>query len=214
MDEDYAEHGEIETRSVYPVELEYRQRGRVLQGSFPYTDSGMSENVATVSDRGRVRKEAFAPRAFDFAVKDESREINLLSGHNFDFPLGSKLAKSLTLTDSASALSFRATLPPESEQPSWMLDAVLAVRGGLVRGISPGFKVPPSDVVPDAEELIPEPGNPDVMIRFIRAAVLFELSLVTRASYPNTEIDLRSGMAVVGQGAAKETFSELTWLLL
>ena len=143
-------------------------------------------------DRGRVRKEMFLQRAFAFAVEDEAREIHLLSGHSFDRPLASKRRGSLRLEDRKEGLLFEADLPEEAEQPSWMRDTVLALQGGLVGGISPGFSVPPSSAVPNAEELIPEPGNPGVQIRVIRQAVLFELSLVTRPAYPETDVDLRA----------------------
>ena len=180
------------TGLVWPVEgLEIRQAGRTLSGAFKYG------STATVRDRGRVRKERFAPRAFNYAVEDETREINLLSGHTFDRPLASKQSGSLRLRDSDDSLDFAATLPPESEQPSWMRDTVLAVRAGLVNGISPGFRVPPRSAIANAEELIPEPGNPGVSIRLIRQAVLFELSLVTRPAYPDTSVDLRHEAATV-----------------
>ena len=175
----------MDVRAIWPV-LELRQDGAELTGSFPY------DREAVIADRGRRRKEKVAPRAFRFAVEDPEREINLLRGHSFDQPLASKRAGTLELIDSDDALSFRATLPPEAERPTWVQDTVLAVRGGLVRGVSPGFRVPPPDVVPGAETLIPEPGNPGVQIRVIRAAVLFELSLVTRPAYPETEVDARS----------------------
>ncbi len=106
-------------------------------------------------------------------------------------PLASKQRGSLVLEDRDDALSFRATLPPEGERPSWMVDTVMAFRAGLIGGISPGFAVPPASAVPNAEELIPEDGNPGVAIRLIRAAVLFELSLVTRPAYGGTELALR-----------------------
>ena len=98
----------------------------------------------------------------------------------------------MKLDNSTKALSFRAALPPEDRQPSWMRDAVLSTRSGLVGGISPGFRVPPAAVVPDAERFIPEPGNPGVEIRVIRAAVLVELSLVTRPAYKETLVELRA----------------------
>ena len=59
-------------------------------------------------------------------------------------------------------------------------------------GISPGFSVPSSSAVPNAEELLPEPGGLGVFIRRIKEAVLFELSLVTRPAYQETEVDIRS----------------------
>lgn len=143
-------------------------------------------------DRGRVRKEVFLQRAFAFAVEDPGREVHLLSGHSFDRPLASKRRGSLRLEDRDDGLRFEADLPAEAEQPSWMRDTVLSLQGGLVGGISPGFSVPPASAVPNAEELIPEPGNPGVQIRVIRQAVLFELSLVTRPAYPETDVDLRA----------------------
>ena len=184
----------LETRTIFPLEdLELRQRGggRTLSGRFPY------RSRATVRDRGRVRKERFRPRAFRFAVEDPTREINLLAGHDFNRPLGSKLGGSLTLEDSAEGLAFRATLPPIEEQPSWMRDQVLAIQGGLVRGVSPGFRVPPAATVPNAEVLIPEPGNPSVQIRDIAEAVLFEMSPVTRAAYTETTVAVRSESGLV-----------------
>ncbi len=171
---------------IWPVFLEYRQRGRTLTGEFPYG------KTATISDRGRVRKEHFTPGAFSFSVQDPTRDINLLAGHSFDRPLASKLGGTLKVEDTPKALTFRATLPAENDQPSWMRDAVLSIRGGLVGGISPGFSVPPASIVPDAEELIDEPGNPGVSIRTISAAILFELSLVTRPAYKETVVDLRA----------------------
>ena len=179
----------LETRTIFPLEdLELRQRGggRTLSGRFPY------RSRATVRDRGRVRKEMFLQRAFAFAVEDETREIHLLSGHSFDRPLASKRRGSLRLEDRDDGLRFEADLPEEAEQPSWMRDTVLSLQGGLVGGISPGFSVPPAAAVPNAEELIPEPGNPGVQIRVIRQAVLYELSLVTRPAYEATEVDLRA----------------------
>ena len=188
----------IEQRAIFEVlDLEIRQRGRSVSGRFPY------RSRATVSDRGRVRKEVFEPGAFRFAVEDEAREIHLLSGHSFDRPLASKRAGSLKLDDRADGLIFEAQLPEEAAQPSWMRDAVLALQGGLVGGISPGFRVPPATAVPNAEAFIPEPGNPGVQIRVIRQAVLFELSLVTRPAYPATEVDLRADNLQPGAGVAR-----------
>ena len=72
-----------------------------------------------------------------------------------------------------------------------MRDAVLALGAGLLAGISPGFKLPPKNKVSKAEEQVPEKGNPGVFIRFIRTAVLFELSLVARPAYLATRLLLR-----------------------
>ena len=174
----------METRAIFPLEI--RQSGRTLSGRFPYG------STATVSDRGRARKERFSRGAFRFAVEDAEREIHLLSGHEFSKPLASKQNGSLVLEDTDDALTFTATLPELEDMPTYMVDTVKAINAGLVGGISPGFRVPPASAVPGAERLIPEPGNPGVQIRVIEAAVLFELSLVTRPAYPDTDIALRS----------------------
>ena len=178
-----------EQLAVWPIEgLEIRQRGagRLLAGRFPY------RSRAVVRDRGRVRKEEFLQRAFAFAVEDDAREIHLLAGHSYDRPIASKRRGTLRLEDTDDALRFEADLPGEAAQPSWVRDTVLQLEAGLVGGISPGFAVPPVSAVPDAEALIPEPGNPGVQIRVIRQAVLHELSLVTRPAYPATDVDLRA----------------------
>ena len=178
--------------AVYPVELETRQRGggRRLRGRFPYN------STATLRDRGRIRKERFGRRAFRFTV-DGDGEVNLLRGHSFDSPLASRGAGTLELIDTDEALEFRATFPPVAQQPTWMRDSVLAVEGGLLVGVSPGFTVPPADVVPNAVELIPEPGNEEVEIMQINEARLYELSLVSRPAYGDTTLDIRSWEALI-----------------
>ena len=173
--------------------LEIREGGRLLAGRFPYG------KMATVADRGKERKERIEPRAFSYAIDLDDREINLLTGHQFGKPLASKKMGSLTLSDSDEALEFLATLPPAAEQPSWVKDTVLAVRNGLLTGISPGFRIPPPDTVPDAVVNVPEPGNPGVYIRSIKQAVLYEISLVSRAAYDESEIENRS-QVIPGNG--------------
>ena len=190
---------------IFEGELEIRARGggRSLSGSFPYG------RLATVRDRGRVRKERFKSRAFGWQIREfeklqgelneaiaeafedaqrisalreqvERRNVNLLSGHDFNRPMASLRAGTLKLTDADDALRFEADLPPESRQPTWMRDTLLSVEGGLAGGVSPGFRVPPASAVFNAEELIPEPGNEAVQIRQINQAVLYELSIVSR----------------------------------
>ena len=173
---------------IFEAELEIRAKGgrRSLRGKFRYG------STATIADRGRVRKERFEPRAFQFAVDDPEREIHLLRGHSFDQPLASKRNGSLVLRETDDALEFEAILPDAAGQPTYMADTVRMVEAGLMAGVSPGFRVPPATVVPDAERLEPEPGNPGVQIRVIRAAVLSELSLVTRPAYPDTEAAVRA----------------------
>ena len=150
-------------------------------------------SLGTTSDRGRIRKESFGSRAFRFAIDQEpDRKIDLLVGHDFGKPIASRQAGSLVIADSAEAVMFTATLPEEALTPSWVLDVEKAIANGTMRGLSPGFRVPPTSVVPNAERLIPEPGNPGVQIRMIDHAVLREFSVVTSATYDDATVELRS----------------------
>jgi HK97 family phage prohead protease len=172
--------------------LEVRRQGKrpVIAGRFPYNA------LAVISNRGRgpnaPRKETIRPGAFEFSLRDESREINLLYGHSFDRPIASRSTGTLSLRDTPEALTFEAEIRPELEQVTHVRDAVSMIEAGMSVGISPGFMVPSSDVVPDAETLIPEPGNESVFIRVLNHLLLVELSIVTRPAYPESQAELRA----------------------
>ena len=200
---------------VLPGELEVRKRGtfNALGGKFPYS------KTATVRDRGRVRKERVAPNGFGWQIRKfaelqeqlgeaieagvdaarvellqeelQRRNVHVLSGHDFNKPLGDMLSGTAKVTSTREALEFEVTLPAEDAMPTYMVDTVRQVQGGLLGGVSPGFRVPPATAVANAEELIPEPGNEGVMIRQINQAVLYEISLVTRPAYPSTDVEMR-----------------------
>ncbi len=188
---------ELETRHAIDGELEIRQDGRRLFGRFPYG------STATISDRLRTRKETFSAGAFRFSVeeaKSKRARIDLLEGHSFNRPLANTLDDSVEFSEIRNErggldLVFEATLPVEAEQPAYMRDAVLKIRNGLARGLSPGFRVPPSSAVANAEELIPERGNPSVNIRRINQAVLFEMSIVTRGAYGEASVENRMAVS-------------------
>ena len=169
--------------------LEIRQVGgaRFLTGVFNYNSTG------TTADRGRVRKERFGSRAFGFAIDVEpSRKIDLLVGHDFGKPIASRQSGTLSIVDADDAVRFEATLPDEALTPSWVLDVEKAIANGTMVGLSPGFRVPPLSVVPNAERLIAEPGNPGVQIRQIDQAVLREFSVVTAGIYDDALVELRA----------------------
>ena len=185
----------LETTFGWSGDLEIRQtgRGRSLSGSFPYG------RLAVRSDRGRVRKERIGSRAFRFAVEDPEREINLLAGHSFDRPIASKRAGTLKLTDTDEALRFEVPELPDTPVVRQLIEEIEG--RAFVPGISPGFRVPPRSTVPNAERLVPEPGNPSVQIREINEAVLIELSVVARPSYTDTRLDLRDDDELTGEAA-------------
>ena len=174
--------------------LEIRQLdgARELTGVFPYGAT------ATMSDRGRTRKERFRPRAFSFAIDNtldragNELKIDLLRGHNFDQPIASRQAGTLQIVDADDAVRFTAQLPPEHLTPVFVADMEKLIANGQMTGLSPGFRVPPPDVVARAEYLTPEPGNPGVMIREIASATLREFSVVSSGSYRAAGVSLRS----------------------
>ena len=170
-------------------------------------------------NKGRVRKERIGPDAFGWQIREfaklqeklgdaitgafdqasqqiirqelERRNIHILAGHSYDRPMGDMLRSGARVTSTREALEFEIDLPDESNQPSYMRDAVAMIRSGLIGGISPGFRVPPRAVVPNGERLEAEPGNEVVQVRVIENAVLYELSIVTRPAYSETDIDVR-----------------------
>ena len=179
-------------RMIYLTsDLEVRQLGSqpVISGKFPYG------SMAVLSDRGTVRKEQIMPGAFDFTLSNPLAQVNLLFGHSFDKPLASRSSGTLKLEDTAEFLKFTATIPPGAERASHIVDALAMIGSGLATGISPGFRVPPKSAVADAERLVPEEGNPGVMIRELWHLNLFELSIVTRPAYSDATAELRAWQA-------------------
>ena len=111
-------------------------------------------------------------------------------GHSFDKPIASRQSGTLAIVNTPEAVTFEATLP--EDPPSWVVDAEKAIAAGIMTGLSPGFRVPPKSVVPNAERFIPEPGNPGVQIRQVNDAVLREMSIVTDAIFDDAAVELRS----------------------
>ena len=173
--------------AAWPGELEIRQLGgaRSIAGIFKYS------SLAVVADRGVTRKEMIMPNAFAFAINDPARRMDFLVGHSFDKPIASRAAGTFAIEDSADAVRFVATLPPEELTPTWITDAEKAIANGTMTGLSPGFTVPPMSAVQGAEDLIPEPGNPGVKIRRVFQAVVREWSVVTSGAYVDAQVDLR-----------------------
>ncbi len=116
-----------------------------------------------------------------------------MAGHSFDKALASSGAGSLDLIDTDDALTFSAEISPELADVSYVRDALAGLAAGLIVGISPGFRIPPERTVPNAESVEEEdPAEGTALIRTIHAAILFELSLVTRPAYSETQIEARN----------------------
>ena len=118
----------------------------------------------------------------------ERRNTFLLVGHSYDKAIADMRSGTLAIKHTDEAVEIEATLPALDKMPSWVRDAVLAVEGGQLRGISPGFVVGAKG----GERLVPEDGPGDALVREITDAVVFEYSIVARPSYASTTVDTRA----------------------
>lgn len=154
------------------LELRATDNGGIrLAGRFPY---------ATEAELARGRFERIEARAFAERI-EAGADIHLLSGHDYAKPLASRAAGSLEIRDTGAAVEFEATL---SDGTTWARDFLEAHRAGLVRGLSPGFRVS------EGGERIER--RSDGILRRIERAELFEISAVTRPAYPEAQIEARA----------------------
>lgn len=153
--------------------LEVRSEGGAtrLRATFPY---GAETELAT------GRHEVIAARAFSDRI-ERGEDIHLLAGHDFEKPLASRAAGNLTLRDTDEALVIEATIDGAT---TWARDFLAANAAGLIRGLSPGFRVS------EGGERVERRGNG--LLRTITAAELIEVSAVTRPAYPQAQIEARS----------------------
>lgn len=142
-----------------------------LRATFPY---GAETELAP------GRHEVIAPRAFAGRI-DAGEDIHLLAGHDYEKPLASRAAGSLTLINSDAALILEARIDGGT---TWARDFLAAHRAGLIRGLSPGFLVQPGG------ERIESRGNG--LLRTVTRAALYELSAVTLPAYPSAQIEARA----------------------
>lgn len=152
--------------------LEVRAEGGAthLRARFPY---GQATELAP------GRREVIASRAFAERI-EAGAEIHLLSGHSYDRPLASTMAGNLSLRDGDDALEITAEI---EDGTSWARDFLAAHRSGLIKGLSPGFRVSAGG------ERVEQRG--DGLLRTITKAALFEVSTVTRPAYPQAQIEAR-----------------------
>lgn len=149
--------------------LEVRSEGGAtrLRATFPY---GAQTELAP------GRSEVIAARAF---ATDGT--VHLLSGHDYEKPLASTDAGNMTLRNGDDALVIEAEIDGST---TWARDFLAAHKAGLIRGLSPGFRVDPGG------EHVTRSG--DGLLRTITAARLFEVSAVTRPAYSQAQIEARA----------------------
>lgn len=153
--------------------LEIRAEGGEtrLTARFPY---GLETELAP------GRREVIASRAFADRI-EAGEDIHLLSGHDYNRPLASRSAGNLTLTDGDDTLLIEARIDGGT---SWARDFLAAHGAGLIRGLSPGFRVQ------GGGERIERRGAG--VLRTITRAALFEISAVTRPAYSTAQIEARA----------------------
>ena len=149
---------------------------------FEKLQTEMSEVIASSIDKARKAK---LVEQLEDAL--ERRNTFMLVGHDYNRTVADMKSGTLAVKHTAAAVELEATLPPDERMPSWVRDAVLAVEGKQLRGISPGFQVPAKG----AERLVPEDGEGNALVREILDAVAFEYSIVSRPAYPTTTVDAR-----------------------
>lgn len=178
------------TYMLEDLRVELKKSGNKIAGLFPY------DALSVISDRDPVRKERILQRAFRWSVENPEQAIHLLYGRGgagWNNPLAIRSAKSdpflgaLRLIEDSKGVQFEAAVTDEFFKIDWMRNAYFALQKGLVRGVSPGYRVPPASAVPDAVSLVEEVGNPGVFIRQVKEANLYSLNLVTRPSFAGTE---------------------------
>ncbi len=153
------------------LELRHTENGGVrICGRFPY---------GVVTELASARNERFEARAFAERI-DAGDDVLFLAGHSYDRPLASRAAGTLELRDTDTALEIEATL---SDGTSWARDFLAAHAAGLVRGLSPGFRVPAGG------DRIERRGSG--VMRTVTRADLFEISAVTKGAYPAAQIEAR-----------------------
>lgn len=174
--------------------LELRTEGGEtrLRATFPY---GRETVLAERMGAGRERREMIAARAFADRL-ERGEDVHFLAGHDFNKPLASRSAGTLTLTETDDALTVEATISADMGKVSYVRDFLSAHAAGLVRGLSPGFRVRPGG------ETVEERGT--AILRTIRAADLIEISAVTKPAYPQAQIEARNWQPI-GEVAKRVT---------
>lgn len=174
--------------------LELRQDGdgsARLVGRFPY---GTPTTLVPAGQMGGARKEVISSRAFAPRLTEAGADIHLLVGHDFDRPLASRSAGTLTLSDGDQALEIEARITPAIAGTSHGRDALALVSEGLAMGLSPGFRLSDGQ---GAEHIGQE--SDGAILRTVMRADLFEISIVTRPAYPTAQIEARSWSVPVVQ---------------
>ena len=194
--------GIVDTPAYGASGVEVRARGQGLSGEFTYNRDRV------VRDRGQRRKVRVSPGAFRWqlqafadaqeelgatiadaikkgtaeAFRDQAREIQLLAGRSYDAPLASYRTGTLRIVDTDDALRFEVDRLPATSYADDLRASMAS--GSADFGVDPLYSIPPADAVPDALEIIEEPGT-GVQIEIVRSGLLQAIAIVSRAPRGN-----------------------------
>lgn len=139
---------------------------------------GVAVPYNTLSVRMWGFREKIAPGAFAESLADSKRDVFALWNHNTDFPLASRNAKSLTLSDTAEGLRFRF----DTNDTIWGESAYRSIKDGIVTRMSFGFRTVTDEWHTEEKE----------EIRTVTKAELYEISPVLFPAYTATSVEARS----------------------
>ncbi len=162
---------ERETRSGLPVEVRAADDGTVVV-------EGYAAVFNQPTDIGGVFTEVIAPGAFRSAL-ERGDDVEFLINHG-GLPLARSTAGNLTMSEDAHGLKIRAVL--DGKDPD-VQRIVPKMRAKMLDQMSFAFRAL------DQEWQTPAEGQD---VRTILDVSLFDVSIVNRGAYPQTEIALRS----------------------
>ena len=174
---------------------ESRQTGeRIVTGEVPYGEFTVVNHEGV--GPGKPRKLSYKERCFAHSLNQIARDITLGVYREQARQLASRKAGSLTLTDSPTALKFRAVLPPEN-QISLIDDAVNLIRSDVGDwGIEPQIQIPPQDIVSRPSFIVrPETPGSNVYVQEMQDVSLRGLRIVPRGGVPNSKVQVRHNLS-------------------
>ena len=153
----------------------------------------IQKKFSDIIDEGLSQIKTERDRITDILEQERARaNIFILSGHDFNKPLGSTKAGNVRISSNQINFVFEVDLPEERNTPTYLADLLKQIDARIIDiGISPGFRVPPRSAVPNAEELVQDPGE-TVLTRLLNDVSLKEMSLVSNPNYAGTEVELRN----------------------
>ena len=129
---------------VATVNNKGRRRKKVFrQGSMSWQVKAFQKLQQELADVIASEMDAIAKQGRVVVLEDalEKRNTHLLIGHDYNRAIADMKTGTLEVRETSTHMELEAGLPMPDQQPSWVRDAVLAVKGGQLRGVSPGFQV-------------------------------------------------------------------------